>query len=175
MRVRYGGDPNVRERGSALVLFTVVLSMLMVMCAGLLDLGLVRVARGELQRTADAAALAGVSGMIDGDPGGDTVRSRAIQYVGLNPVRGVVATIETLEAVTDLGTVRVVLGYQTVPLFIAPAGVRLTASAGAQVKQVTEGITGRPAPPGNAFGWYTKVRPQQEAHGVDSVHAQLTE
>lgn len=80
-------------------------SGLMAMLALAVDLGLLYDARGQAQRTADAAALAGAAALVDlgNDPGvEERVYEYAQPYVERNPVRGEVASMERGDVTVDL-------------------------------------------------------------------------
>jgi hypothetical protein len=80
------------------------------MLALAIDLGMLYEARGQAQRTADAAALAGAAALVDygNDPGvEDRVYEYAEPYVEDNPVRGVVASMEPGDVDVDLEEWRV--------------------------------------------------------------------
>ena len=78
------------ERGATLVLVALSLTVLLGMGALAIDAGMLYTARTELQRTADAAALAGASAFIDSpnSMAADPARQRAMEYATANPVRG---------------------------------------------------------------------------------------
>ena len=61
--------PRRDERGSALVLYTVAMVGMMGMAALAIDLGMLRKARAEAQRAADASALAGASAILHAHQG----------------------------------------------------------------------------------------------------------
>ncbi|MCA9119562.1 MAG: hypothetical protein H6822_11370 [Planctomycetaceae bacterium] len=84
-----------KRRGTILVLSAVLMVMVMAMLAFAVDLGYLQVARGEMQRSADSAALAAAwdlvdSGALTGDSNvyvmKESARDRASQYAALNPV-----------------------------------------------------------------------------------------
>lgn len=80
---------QVRQRGFALIqsIFIIVVSMAMSSLA--IDVGIFMTARCELQRTADAAALAAADAFaVDGNA--TTARLTALEYVTANPVNGTV-------------------------------------------------------------------------------------
>lgn len=87
-----------RRRGAVLVLAAVMMIVLLAACAFAIDVGYLYLAKAQLQRSADAAALASVATMIDladynaaPNPGAVAAlaRTTACQYVGLNPTVGV--------------------------------------------------------------------------------------
>lgn len=84
-----------KRKGTILVLSAVLMVMVMAMLAFAVDLGYLYVAREEMQRSADSAALAAAWDLVDnGALTGDSnvyvmqenVRSRASEYAGLNQV-----------------------------------------------------------------------------------------
>lgn len=141
------------NKGVTLVLMALMLVLMGLFVGGLLDAAKVYVWRAEVQRAADAAALAAVSGFADGDSLGDSVRSRAQHYAGKNWVGDAPAVLESL-VVNPTGSVRVVISYDVLPgaLLFAPNGGRLQAAAGAQITLDPTGSL--KVPKGNAWGWY---------------------
>ncbi len=84
-----------KRKGNILVLSAVLMVMIMAMLAFAVDLGYLYVAREEMQRSADSAALAAAWDLVDhGALTGDSnvyvmeesARSRAVQYASLNQV-----------------------------------------------------------------------------------------
>jgi hypothetical protein len=105
--------PLRNERGASLAFVAVtILGMLSVMALAI-DLGMLYKTRGEAQRAADAAALAGASAFIDldrTDPEVDsTANARAMDYAQKNYMTGgVVQPGEvTVQVITDSAKVRV--------------------------------------------------------------------
>ena len=103
--------PRRKRRGTVLVFsaFAMVIMLAMLACA--IDLGYLCVARNELQRSADAAALAAAWELIDdealtGDANvfllEDNVRSIATEFAASNPV---------LRQSPSLATADVAIGY----------------------------------------------------------------
>ncbi len=87
-----------RRRAALLILACVSLVSTLILCGLVIDVGNVNVARTELQRGADAAALAAVATMMEqsdwtAPPNTSVVsyhaRNAATEYVALNPCRGV--------------------------------------------------------------------------------------
>src|SRR5688572_15335679 len=83
------------RRGNVLVMTALLMTTLIALLAFAIDLGYVYAVRSELQRSADAAAIAAAWDLIDkeGDPGTGTISgltstasSTASQYAGLNHV-----------------------------------------------------------------------------------------
>jgi len=76
-----------RRRGVVAV-FTVVMMVVLVGFAGMtIDVGVMQMIRADLQRTADAAALAAIQDLRDADPWTmDLARSTAEKYVKRNPI-----------------------------------------------------------------------------------------
>lgn len=78
-----------RERGVALILVALGMTAILGVGALAVEMGLLYQARTKLQATADAVALAAVTGV----PDGATVRARAHEYVGYNePDHGSILT-----------------------------------------------------------------------------------
>lgn len=160
-----------RRRGVTLILLALLLVLMGLLVGGLLDNSRVSVWRAEAQRAADAAALAAVSGFADGDSLGDSVRSRAQQYASKNTIGGTPAVIESL-VVSQQGTVRVVIGYDTPSgsLLFLPDGGHIRAAAGAQIALDSAGSL--KVPNGNAWGWYKHEKnaaPQSEQAAIRLV------
>ena len=63
-RLRNGKARRHAHRGALIVLFAIVLVVLLLVTAFALDLGMLYVAKTELQRSADAAALAGTEELL---------------------------------------------------------------------------------------------------------------
>jgi hypothetical protein len=103
LRSPVGADRHLRnERGAVLALMVLMLIVLLGLAALAIDLGLVFVARGEAQRTADAAAHAGavhLSRAPADDPG---ARAAAVAVALANPVRGVPAVVDPIEDIDVL-------------------------------------------------------------------------
>ena len=95
------------ERGSTIVLVAIAITALLSMVALAVDMGLLFTARGEAQRVADAAALAGAGGFIESPDNETHVRNRAIEYGGLNEVRKTSVVLEPEDVVVDMANKRV--------------------------------------------------------------------
>ena len=97
------------ERGAALAL--VVISLLLVIAAAALavDVGLLTTARTEAQRTADMAAHAGASALIDNPGSAAAARSEAIAFAAKNDIRGEATVVlpEDVEVMLSEAKVRV--------------------------------------------------------------------
>ncbi|CAN5784089.1 hypothetical protein BH23GEM11_BH23GEM11_08690 [soil metagenome] len=95
------------ERGVALAFVAVLLVVLLGMAALAVDLGMLFNARGEAQRVADSAALAGASALIDtpGDSAGAV--ARATQYALRNDVRALGIVLEPGDVDVELSRDRV--------------------------------------------------------------------
>ena len=87
-----------RRRAALLIMACVSLASTLILCGLVIDVGNVCVGRSELQRGADAAALAAVAAMMEqsdwsADQSTSVVayhaRNAALEYVSLNPCRGV--------------------------------------------------------------------------------------
>ena len=126
----------------------ILLLPLMVLASLFADLGRVYVFRAEMQLAADAAALAGGSGLIDGDEGGELVIARVNQYVDRNRVGGQHAQVDSIVIDHDAGSLHVVLGYETDALMLVGAGIRLRARAGALVTEDVAAVAGEGTPAG---------------------------
>ena len=71
-----------KSRGSALLMVTVAIAALMSFAIIAIDGAVLMTTKGQLQSAADAAALAGASGLLEGDEGLAT--ARAIDFAGFN-------------------------------------------------------------------------------------------
>lgn len=85
-----------RRRGAVIVLTVVVLAVLCGLAAMTLDVGYLYNVRADLQRTADAAALAAAARLAEHDAADPVARAReaAMEYVKKNPSLGKELTIE---------------------------------------------------------------------------------
>lgn len=127
---------NPRRVGAVAPMVMLILVSLLVFTALAVDIGHIQVAHGQMQRAVDATALAGASGLPDGE---DIATSRATTYAGLNnidgaslAIHGVTITVGNWENTTAAfypldGTetiapnaVRVVGRYPDLPLVFAP-------------------------------------------------------
>lgn len=98
------------DRGSVMVVVALAMTAILSMVALAVDVGMLFTARGEAQRVADAAALAGAGSFLqdwNGPNADDAARDIAIEYGALNTVRdeGVVILPEDVEV--DMATHRV--------------------------------------------------------------------
>jgi hypothetical protein len=159
------------ERGMALFIMVALLIPLGLLMALFMDMGRLYVMRGRMQVAADAAALAGASGFIDGSVGGDSVEARVIYYVAANPIDTVPAVLESLTMNTDSGTLSLVLSHHASSLLLAPEGITIRIGAKAKATLVQPGEIGRPVPNGNAFGWWKKNK--TVSAGKDSAMVRL--
>jgi putative Flp pilus-assembly TadE/G-like protein len=156
------------RRGAAMALMTMLLLLpLGLLTAYFTDSARLFVMRVQMQVAADAAALAGASGFIDGDEDGDSVEARAAHYVTLNPVGSRAATLESLTVDLDSGTINLVLSHATGPLLFLPRGMTVRVHASAKAGLAGPGEIGRPIHNGNAFGWW-KHDKDKEIHAAGS-------
>src|SRR5215217_7797238 len=125
------------RRGVTLVIVGLLLIPLTLLASLFLDMAKVYALRSEAQLSADAAALAGGSGLLEAAEGSGLATTRIHQYVNQNEVGGTYAQVDSLVIDTDADTLHLVLGYQTGPLILAPSGIRLQAHAGAGVSEET--------------------------------------
>src|SRR5215213_7665378 len=109
---------DMNRRGATLVIFGLLLLPFLVLTSLYLDLGRVYAFRSEVQVAADAAALAGGSGLIDGDEGGGIATARVHQYVNQNKIAGQKAEVDSIVIDHDSSTLRVVLAYETGALML---------------------------------------------------------
>jgi len=73
--------PREGERGSTLVFTAIAMAVILVVSAIAIDLGVIGAAKSQLQNAMDASALAGASGLFDGEP---EATQLAITFAGLN-------------------------------------------------------------------------------------------
>jgi Putative Flp pilus-assembly TadE/G-like len=96
-----------RRKGTVVVLVALLMPFLLLLVAFALDLGFLCVVRTELQRTADAAALAGADALLDTQMRGvlDPAAGRAVarEIAALNPSTGN-APVELQDADIVIGT-----------------------------------------------------------------------
>jgi hypothetical protein len=156
-----------QRRGQTLTLVTVLLIPALGFFALTTDLGSIYAMRAKMQLAADAATLAGAQELISGD----SVEAYVTTYLGKNPVGERAAAIEELVVNSDLGTVTLVINYQTHPLLLAPDGIGLKVRSVALVELADSGEVGKPVPPGNAYGWYKN---EKSTPGMDSAVVRLT-
>jgi uncharacterized iron-regulated membrane protein len=166
---RWGGLKN--ERGAALHLIVISLIPVGLFTALFMDAGRLYVMRGRMQVAADAAALAGASGFIDGNEEGDSVQSRAAHYVAANPIGAVPAALESLAIDPDSGRLSLVIRLETGSLLLAPGGITIRVRSQARAKLAQAGQVGRPVPEGNAFGWWKQD--ETNPGGSDSAVVRL--
>ncbi len=113
------------ERGGTLVLYTVAMVGMMGMAALAVDLGMLRKARAEAQRGADAAALAGASAFqldLSVAEETDSARTRAYRVANQNYMNGVAfdsLTEVTVVVIPDSVKVRVTARRALVPTWFA--------------------------------------------------------
>ncbi|MEI6512804.1 MAG: vWA domain-containing protein [bacterium] len=86
------------RRGAMLILFTLVLFVLLGVCALVIDLGVAYVAAGQLQNIADAAALAGAGKLREGLDL-DAAKNEAISIAAANKVLGVSQTLPKVDVI----------------------------------------------------------------------------
>lgn len=75
------------DRGSTLVIVALAMTALLSIVALAIDVGMLYTARGEAQRVADAAALAGAGSFIVAPDDGERARRTAVEYAARNDVR----------------------------------------------------------------------------------------
>jgi hypothetical protein len=101
------------ERGSTIVFVSLAMVALLSMVALAVDVGMLFTARGEAQRAADAAALAGAGEFITTGPGANLeteIRNEAVAYAAQHMIRGDAVVIDPdddVEIDFDAQTVRV--------------------------------------------------------------------
>jgi Flp pilus assembly protein TadG len=121
-RLRTSSAPTSR-RGAMIVLTAIMLVFFLGLAAFAIDIGIMLLARTELQNAADAAALAAAGDLIP-DSGGLTgnpdmtgeiasARAKAVQFAGLNQVRTTAPVVNLNTANSTTGDV--VIGYLSNP------------------------------------------------------------
>jgi len=128
MTRRISGVLRQGNRGQTLVIIAIMLMVLILMAGLAIDVGVMYVARRELVRVADSAALAGAGALSSGEPGepNDWVRqqravARAYEYARLNgfdaEAPGNTFSVEVIIAERKLVQVN---ATRSVPLFFMP-------------------------------------------------------
>jgi Flp pilus assembly protein TadG len=129
-----GGRHLADERGAVVPLVAICLVALLSATALAVDMGLLFNARGEAQRAADAAALAGASTWMEPTPSTDSASARAQSYAGRNQILGQsihpAEVAVTIDAPNKAVTVRIT--RSPLPLFFARVFGRRSASVQAQ-------------------------------------------
>jgi len=167
MAPRYARSKRFERRGSVLPLLAVMCPVLLAFAALSADIGVLYSAKAELQRSADAAALAGAATLVDErrlrENGGTTleiemtVRSTAREYVTRNHVLGEGVTVDlnvsnSVDGDIVLGTLSDLSNYHEA---LSTANPNSYNSVYVRVRRDTE----RNEPVGLFFariiGWYT--------------------
>jgi hypothetical protein len=124
---------KTKRRGAIAVLATVFIAVLLGLIAFAVDLGFLTVARTELQRTADAAALAGGGTLLSEDRLKGTTyvqnvlartRATVADYCRMNPVLKAIPTIDT-----SIGSQDLIIGRFAAPDSVVPAASDAEANA----------------------------------------------
>jgi hypothetical protein len=95
------------ERGSVMVVVAVTMTALLSMVALAVDLGMLFTARGEAQRVADAAALAGAGSFLEQWENAERARDVAIDFGERNTIRAEGVVILDEDVTVDMATHRV--------------------------------------------------------------------
>ncbi|MBW3660051.1 MAG: hypothetical protein KY397_00255 [Gemmatimonadetes bacterium] len=95
------------ERGSTIVLAAVAMTALLSILALAIDLGMLFTARGEAQRAADSAALAGAASFIEAPDNEQRARDIAVQYAAANSVRKDAVALVPEDVEVDVPRMRV--------------------------------------------------------------------
>jgi Flp pilus assembly protein TadG len=92
------------ERGSTILLVAIATTALLSMVALAIDMGMLFTARGEAQRVADSASLAGAGAMIKAPLGEEETRARntAVEYGARNDVRKLSVVLEPEDVEVDM-------------------------------------------------------------------------
>jgi len=100
------------ERGSVMVVVALAMTALLSMVALAVDVGMLFTARGEAQRVADAAALAGAGSFLEQWNNADRARNVAIEYGSYNTVRAEDVVILAEDVEVDMATHRVTVAVR---------------------------------------------------------------
>ena len=95
------------ERGSTIVFVSLAMAALLSIVALAVDVGMLYTARGEAQRAADSAALAGAAWLINHKDDVDGAKDEAVNYGELNDVQGEFLDLEPEDVEVDLAEERV--------------------------------------------------------------------
>lgn len=112
------------QRGVSLAVTAVMIMSLLSMIALAFDLGLLRTAKAEAQRAADASALAGASAFLNFVPPATAVqpaRNRAYEYALMNEIRNVMidSAEVTVQVDPNLRRVHVFIRRTAIPMWFA--------------------------------------------------------
>jgi Flp pilus assembly protein TadG len=121
MRLKASSASIASRRGNVLVLTAALLIVIFAVIAFAVDIGYMQVAKAELQRTADAAAIAAAWELVksESSTSDDTslqfsnARSKAIQFAAANPVLTTAAIVDGNQSNSTTGDV--VIGYLSNP------------------------------------------------------------
>jgi hypothetical protein len=100
------------ERGSVMVVVALAMTALLSMVALAVDVGMLFTARGEAQRVADAAALAGAGSFLEQWDNADRARDVAVEYGTYNTVRAEDVVILDEDVEIDMATHRVTVAVR---------------------------------------------------------------
>lgn len=100
------------ERGSVMVVVALAMTALLSMVALAVDVGMLFTARGEAQRVADAAALAGAGSFLEQWNNADRARNVAVEYGSYNTVRAEDVVILDEDVEVDMATHRVTVAVR---------------------------------------------------------------
>jgi hypothetical protein len=100
------------ERGSTIVVVALAVTGLLSVVALAVDTGLLFTAKGEAQRVADAAALAGAASFIEAPDDEDRARNLAVEYAARNDVRRESVVLEPEDVVVDAEAMRVTVSVR---------------------------------------------------------------
>jgi len=114
------------DSGQSMALFAVMAAGVMSILALAIDLGLLRVARAEAQRAADAAALAGAAEFFQATPATASAvaipaRDTAMSYARRNVIRNILidSSEVTIQVIVDSMAVHVRIGRPSISLWFA--------------------------------------------------------
>jgi Flp pilus assembly protein TadG len=95
------------ERGSTILMVAISSTALLSMVALAIDMGMLFTARGEAQRVADSASLAGAGALIQAPNDETRARNTAVQFGAANDVRKLSVVLEPEDVEVDLANKRV--------------------------------------------------------------------
>jgi Flp pilus assembly protein TadG len=100
-----GGKPNCRtassRRGNIIVLSALLMVVMMAMLAFSVDVGYIYTMQAQLQRSVDAAALAGVQDLVVST---DAAQAKATEYLCRNPVGSSMTVVDEAQLASQLST-----------------------------------------------------------------------
>jgi len=142
------------DRGSVMVVVALAMTALLSMVALAVDVGMLFTARGEAQRVADAAALAGAGAFLDGWDSSwveEVAVSNAVEYGALNTVRARSVEILPEDVEVDMTTHRVTVTVRRTADRGSAVGTWFARVFGVEEVDVAARATAEAAPAGAAI------------------------